>query len=328
MNDHGQLGRDAKSISFSPTPDFVVGLDQVVSLAAGWGHACALRQNGSVWCWGSNDSGQVGDGTTKDRYLPVAVIFPFSGSIPKIGIVRITAGVDHSCAIDETNSLYCWGGNSLGEAGLGQQVLSATAPTLISFANNVVSVHSGPSAAHTCAVLADGSMKCWGWNGQGQLGNGLTNTVVWDPTSAPQVQLPQSVTVPYSTSTNPAGVTSVSMSQYHTCISTDGGDVYCWGINYRGMVLANGNVTRGTYRTPQRVTTSSNGIENITQVSVTPEQTCARRANGTLYCWGGSYGGSPVARETDVVSISSGGAFECLFRRDLAGVVKWCVLFR
>ena len=126
-NGRGQLGRDS-SITFSPQPAPVVALDQVVSLAAGGEHACALRQNGSVWCWGNNESGQLGDGTNKDRPLPVQAAFPSQTNSPRTGMVRLTAGKAHSCAADSSYQAYCWGDNSSGQLGIDPRVPSSNTP--------------------------------------------------------------------------------------------------------------------------------------------------------------------------------------------------------
>lgn len=201
-NNKGQLGRDS-SVAKDPTPNLVVGVDQVVSLAAGDAHVCALRQNGSVWCWGANDKGQLGDGTTITRRLPVPVaVFPNQGGQSKAGIIRITAGYQHTCAIDSTNTPYCWGDNSVGQCGF--TASSATTPTLVPLAN-VVSIHSGQMSLSTFAVQANGNLFCWGSNSYGECGTGSGKTVETYPVEVP---LPF-VAVPYSQGTAPVGVSSL-----------------------------------------------------------------------------------------------------------------------
>jgi len=228
-NAYGQLGHDT-SEPFNPTPTLVTGLDEVVSIAAGMAHVCALRQSGQVWCWGDNSYGQLGDGTKTSRSVPVRV-----PTYHYRAFDRITAGQSHTCAVTEDGIVVCWGSNTAGQLGLASSWLQATVPTGTSVFN-ATNVMSGPSAMHTCAVLATGELKCWGYNSNGQCGGvGSGTGVEFTPVA---VQLP-TANVPYSTApARQVGVASLALATTHTCMSTDAGNVFCWGDNSGGKVTA------------------------------------------------------------------------------------------
>ena len=129
-------------------------------VGAGGDHTCAIKQDGSLWCWGSNDSGQLGDGTNADRNAPVQITYIS-------GVSSVALG-DHTCAIKQDGSLWCWGRNDSGQLGDGTNT-DKNAPVQI-MSSGVVAVSLG--GAHTCAVKQDGSLWCWGANYYGQLGDG------------------------------------------------------------------------------------------------------------------------------------------------------------
>src|SRR5689334_3998245 len=137
-------------------------------LSAGWNHACALLDDGTVQCWGDNIWGQLGDGTFTTRIAPVAVSNLNS-------VVSIAVGRQHSCAIlGSQGTVRCWGRNDGGQLGNGTSSQSINQPVFVTGLANVVALTAGD--LHTCAVRVDGTVWCWGDNLEGQLGNGgLTN---------------------------------------------------------------------------------------------------------------------------------------------------------
>lgn len=167
-NAAGQVG-DGEDTNTSPrsTPVGVVGLDGgVVSIAPGMGHTCALTLSG-VWCWGARSSGELGDGVTSSwppQYTPVAVT-----GLPD-GIQGLASGAHHTCAITAAGGLLCWGDNDYGQLGDGATNDSATPVPVTGLDHGVLEVAAG--RRHTCALIDDGTVWCWGENQFGQLGRG------------------------------------------------------------------------------------------------------------------------------------------------------------
>lgn len=162
-NLQGQLGDGTGA--HSTTPVQVVGLgSNVASLAAGNQHACARTNGGAVWCWGANNSGQLGDGTTVNQVSPVPVIGLGSG------VAALTAGAGHTCTISTTGVVNCWGRNTFGQLGNGSTSDSPTPVTV----EGLVAQKLDASTGHTCAITTEGEAKCWGNNANGQFGNNST----------------------------------------------------------------------------------------------------------------------------------------------------------
>ena len=159
-NSFGQLG----NASFQPAlkPALVARAVPFSHVSAGDGHSCGVADK-VVYCWGSNSHGQLGDGSTAPRATPVAALAQgfFAGA---------GAGGDHSCSITEAGAMYCWGFNALGQVGDGTAGNDRLTPVPVTGGLQFASFNAG--AGHNCAVTTDHRAYCWGWNGQGQLGNG------------------------------------------------------------------------------------------------------------------------------------------------------------
>lgn len=166
-NTVGQLGNNTTDSAISGPVD-VVGLSSgVVAVTATGFSTCALLGTGAVKCWGWGGSGKLGNNTTGDSPVPVDVVGLSSG------VVAIDAGMNHVCALLATGALKCWGSNDVGELGNGSNVYYSTVPAdVIGLSSPVVDFSCG--ADHTCAILANGKVECWGFNGLGQLGDGTT----------------------------------------------------------------------------------------------------------------------------------------------------------
>jgi len=196
---NGQLGYgNTDTIGDDETPDSVGVLafdEDAIQISAGLDHTCALFEGGAVRCWGAAFNGQLGQGNTDalGDDEPATTIAPIT--VPLEGVaVAVAAGDSHNCVLDSLGQLACWGANSNGELGLGHtdiigddEPAQATMP--IDFELPVRQLDAGGS--HTCAVLEDYRVYCWGWNAQGQLGLGHTDNVGDDelPAEAGQVQL-------------------------------------------------------------------------------------------------------------------------------------------
>ena len=170
-NYFGQLGNPnnvAQENVAHPTPTVVQGVPAVVSIIAG-NHTCGLTSAGAAWCWGSNQTGQLGAETPDVREpTPVAVSGGFS-------FVSLGAGGGHTCGLVAGGTVYCWGGNLLGQLGTTTN-LGTTNPNYSPTAVNGISlVALAIDAAHTCGLTAAGQAWCWGYNRYGQLGNTTNN---------------------------------------------------------------------------------------------------------------------------------------------------------
>jgi len=172
-NDDGQLGTGSSTgpkvcgvaTACSAVPVIAAGIG-VAMVSSGSGHACSVFTDGTVSCWGLNSSGQLGDGTTNDSPVPVAV----SGIETA---TAVSAGSGHSCALLADGHVSCWGSNIVGELGNGTTADSpVTAPVIVSNIDTAIAISAG--FAGTCALLSNGTVRCWGSNSSGQLGTGTT----------------------------------------------------------------------------------------------------------------------------------------------------------
>jgi alpha-tubulin suppressor-like RCC1 family protein len=207
------------------TPVDVVGLSGgVAALAAGRQHACALMENGGIKCWGDNRNGQLGDGTTTDRHVPVDV----KGSPD--GYVAVVAGDYHTCALTREGGVECWGDDAFGQLGHGEGCGSfRKEPVGVSgLASGVSGLALGVN--HTCALTDAGEVKCWGRNYSGQLGNGKSTGIE------------DGVCTPVDVVGLPGGVTALAAGWGHTCAVMQNGGIMCWGLN-RYATLGDGTRT-------------------------------------------------------------------------------------
>lgn len=165
-NANGQLG-NGTTISSSVPLDVSGLVSGVAAVALGGAHTCALTIVGGVKCWGYNEYGQLGNGTTVDVSVPVDVMGLTTGA------VAITAGILHTCAITTDGGLKCWGHNGSGAVGsgtIGNPPWSTTPVDVFGMTSGVSAVEGG--GFHTCAIRGDSGLECWGSNGYGQVGDG------------------------------------------------------------------------------------------------------------------------------------------------------------
>lgn len=212
-NDRGQLG-DGTTIDRS-TPVGVSSLGSgVARVSAGERLTCAVTAAGGAKCWGANEKGQIGDGSTTDRPVPVDV----SGLTS--GVAAIAAGASSACALTTGGGVKCWGYNVRGTLGDGTFTDSTTPVDVVGLASGVTAIAHGGSNA--CALLANGSVKCWGANFSGELGNGAT----------------ADSNVPVDVTGLASGAVAISsdagVSPYSCAVLATGG-VKCWGSSVTGI---------------------------------------------------------------------------------------------
>ncbi|HEY9514302.1 MAG TPA: hypothetical protein VIQ74_01380 [Gemmatimonadaceae bacterium] len=158
----GQVGDNNSSEGYRSTPVAVSGGLTATSIIAGGSYSCAIDEAGQTWCWGTNEMGEVGDGSFQTRLAPVAIS-------PPSPFVRLAPGYRHACALDSAGRAYCWGFNATGQLGEGT-TLRKGSPTPVATDARFTTISGG--GGHTCALTAEGSAYCWGDNHIGQLGIG------------------------------------------------------------------------------------------------------------------------------------------------------------
>ncbi|MCH8161023.1 MAG: chromosome condensation regulator RCC1 [Chloroflexi bacterium] len=244
-----------------PRPPAVAAnpLTGVTALATGWSHTCALMDSGDVMCWGSNDSGQLGDGTNTDRARPVAVEGLHD-------VLSIDAGSSFTCALTGGGAVTCWGGNFFGQLGDGSRDDRSVPSNVIGLSAGAVDI--GVGVGHACAVTGEGEVFCWGDAANGQLGAASLPPI--EPTPVPV--LVEGLDVP---------IEAVAGGEHHTCALAASGTVKCWGASWGGN-LGDGSEPGGDAISP----VDAAGLSDVTQISVGSYTTCAVTESDKLYCWG------------------------------------------
>ena len=303
----------ATAVATTAVPTTAVATTAVIAVAAGFRHTCALTSAGGVKCWGANESGQLGNGTTTGSITPVDVTGLASG------IVAIAAGGHHTCAVTSAGGVKCWGLNDGGQLGNPGTQSSNTPVDVDGLAREVNAITAG--AGWVCALTSLGGVKCWGWNHYGQLGNGTIDTTTsrpgdvsglvsgvteisanslhacaltgaghvtcWGSTaSSDSHRAATDSLVPVNVSGIGDGVIAVSAGGLHACAITSGGGVMCWGANGQGE-LGDGSTTGSA--SPVQV---KDLTEQVTALAVgstydfLPSHTCALTSAGGVKCWG------------------------------------------
>ena len=287
LGDYGQIGDRWNLDRSTPTESFGMSSGvQQVSVSPTGKSVCAVMTGGGAKCWGLNDRGQLGNSSTVQSWGPANVTGLASG------VAQVAVGGSYACALTTAGAVKCWGANGVGELGIAPLTGDQSEP------KDVVGLSSGVTAIgvglqHACALLSDGTVKCWGQNSDGRLGDGTT-TARATPVAVYNV----------------TGATHLSVGQVHTCVIVDGG-VTCWGANGAGQ-LGDGFIYGGN-AAPTAVT----GLpSNATSISAGGYHTCAAFAGGEARCWGmnnngvglgGQLGDGTVTSSASPVSVSGAG---------------------
>ena len=258
-SESGQLGNGA--FVYGTTPMKISGsLTGVTAIAAGGKHSLALKDDGTLWTWGSNTYGQLGDGTTTQRNTPVQVL----GSLT--GVEAIAAGAQHSLALKGDGTLWTWGSNAYGQLGDGTNTDRST-PVQVSGLTGVTAIAAGDY--HSLALKSDGTVWAWGQNGEGQLGDG-TNMDRSTPVQVLNEYKPDYLT----------GVEAIAAGGQHSLALKSDGTVRVWGSNTYGQL---GNNTNTSKNTPVQVAGSLN---SVTAISAGDSQSFILKSDGTVWAWG------------------------------------------
>jgi len=299
----------------SLAPVQIAGVPIASAVSLGSEHACALARTGTVWCWGDNKDGELGDGSTTASATPVQV----SGLANATALSAGGAGDDFSCAVIRGGQVRCWGYDNDGELGDGATTNSSV-PVAVRGITNAVSISAGGS--QVCALLAAATVSCWGDNVDGQVGMSFGN----DPTIMVAGESYTTTPVTVSGLTN---VAAVSAGWTDACALTKSGKVYCWGFNGDGE-LGNGATSGpGTCNGQQDCSYSPvavSGVSDAVAIGAGGDASCAVLSIGSVDCWGGEYtgelgngkianGSDPTATGvlgiSDAVAVGAGSGYAC-----------------
>ncbi len=270
------------------SPDSVDGITNATSVAiGGWSYnSCAVLSAGSVRCWGENDSGQLGDGS--DASTGSCVSGGRACSATPVAVTGLTdatevgVGSGYACALLSGGGVDCWGDSKLLGNGTttgpdacdGGADNCSTSPTAVSGIANATQISAGP--LHACVLASSGSVKCWGYNDFGALGNGTTTDFASGPTTTPVAVSGISDATELATGDDPRS--SGRLGEEYTCALLSTGTVKCWGTNRDG--LGAGTTTSST------VPVQVDGITDAVHLVAGGDQTCALLSDGGVKCWG------------------------------------------
>ena len=220
-------------------------------VSGGQKFTCAIVDNGDLKCWGADGAGQLGDGGTIGVGVNTDTNAPSSTAID-LGTgrtaVAVSAGSYHACAILDNGELKCWGDDWKGQLGDGGSNLAISAPssTAIDLGTGRTAIAVDAGGRHTCAILDNGDMICWGWDSKGQLGDGGSNSERNSPSNSTTINLGTGRTA-----------VAVSTGAEYTCAILDNGELKCWGHDQYGQ-LGNGGPPSPTptHHQPRRSTSA------------------------------------------------------------------------
>ncbi len=279
-----------------------------LSISAGFGQTCAVTgPNNAARCWGRNDSGELGTGSTASSLTPIGVsglsskvaavsaggsrscalttsgglkcwgsspgngtgssLSPVSVSGLSSGVRSVSAGGTFTCALTTAGGVRCWGAGSLGQLGDGLLTASSVPVTPTGLSSGVSAISVG--AQHACALTTGATVKCWGWNNYGETGDQSGATTTAQPLDVAGL---------------PANVVAVSVGGYHSCVVTSAGQAWCWGENQVGQL---GDGTTVDRPAPAPVS----GLPAVASITGGTYHTCAITTGGAASCWGSNISG-------------------------------------
>lgn len=255
-NKNGQLGID--TINDSIIPMKIESLTDIVAISNGLGddHSFALKADGTVWAWGLNHRGQIGDGTAIDKKTPVKIDID--------NIVEIVSSYSHTLALKSDGTVWAWGQNTKGQLGDGTTADKRT-PIQVQGLTDIISINVG--ADHSLALKSDGTVWAWGGNSYRQLGNGSTaNSLV--PLQIDGL----------------TDITQIAGGRYHSLALKSDGTILSWGWNTSGQL---GDGTKIDKSTPVKVLE----ITDVVSITAGSNHSVALKSDGTIWSWGSNTSG-------------------------------------
>ena len=302
-NSYGQLGsgETSEELEESAVPVQVAGITDAIAIASNQWHSCALRENGTIACWGDNDSGLLGSGHTREELEESAVPVQVAGITDA---TAIATGKSHSCALRENGTIACWGSdNGLGLFGEIEsdfqetdQIGTFPVPVQVTDITDAVAIATGEE--HSCALHQNGNISCWGYNLWGRLGNGQSGAEESD------------TPVEVAGISNAKDIAAVAWLD-HTCVLLESGSISCWGYYKRFGI---------DQRSASIEIVEIDGISNAVDIAAGWVHSCALHETGTISCWGVNSSGAlaleyfdPVEVEgiTDAVAVATGLGHSC-----------------
>lgn len=303
LNASGQLGigslltkGDARNEMGNNLPKVNLGTGKTAKfISAGVAHTCAILNDDTLKCWGANTSGQLGYGNTVALSAPTAAIVSFENGRT---VRAVSAGIAHTCVILDDNTVHCWGNNASGQLGLENNTnLNAPSSNAVNLGTDITATQISARGDHSCAILNNGSAKCWGNNSEGQLGQNNDNSTL--PTigatadqmgnNLPAIFLGDGRTALAITTSNLA--TAGASTFGNTCVILDDYTVKCWGANAMFQLgRGTGPTTSNTGDVPGQMAALvpialGTGL-NAMQISLGAQHVCSVLGSYTIKCWG------------------------------------------
>ena len=313
MNDKGQLGNGESGYYEKrniPTPvSLPSDSANIIQISLGAFHTCAINNANDLLCWGRNDYGQVGDNTNEDKNTPTSISL---SSADRVYATQIALGAGHTCAVDNSDNLYCWGLNSDGQLGDESNSGSLTPKEINICISGPCTQRLSLGRYHSCATDMSNDLFCWGWNYYGQLGDDTTD----------DKNTPTSISLG-SESTSKVKELSGGV---HTCAIDSLNKLFCWGYNNKGQLGDASTIDRHTPTEIDLGIASSHAV----QVSLGGYHSCAIDSLNNLLCWGrndeGQVGDATNVNKNSPVLIAPGTASSYVIEISL-GYVHTCAIF-